>query len=240
MSRIVNSRIVCNELLNHNVSLVELELGEPVERLAGQYCELIIDGKSYAYSIASAPEAIDIVELHIRSEKNNENSLIVADYLKNNQLIDVKLPMGECVITDVPKKHLLLIAGSTGFSGLKSILLFLAAQKLEQTVWFYWGGRKESDLYDHEELSNFIANYSREGFRYTPVVSDEDETSCRKGFVHEAVLEDAKQGFFDLKACDIVIAGSPAMVYGVCDALVAAGADRKAIQSDVFAYAPRD
>ncbi len=242
---IVNAHIRAIAELNENVCFVELVLPQPISRLPGQYCELLINDEAYAYSIASSPVDDDIVELHIRFEISNPNSIIVMDYLNNHQTVDIRLPMGDCVLTEVPNQPLLLIAGSTGYSGIQSLLLWLMDQKLTHDVWLYWGGRGVNDLYGHEDLSHFIANSAKQGFRYYPVISGEKQddvvhNNFRQGLLHDVILEDARQNRFDLTQCRAIIAGSPAMVYGVYDALVDAGLPKNAVLSDVFAYAPRD
>ena len=66
------------------------------------------------------------------------------------------------------------------------------------------------------------------------VVSDVCGWEGRCGMLHEAIRED----FSDLKPLHIYASGSPSMVYGTLDALVAAGMDPHQMRADVFAYAP--
>ncbi len=67
------------------------------------------------------------------------------------------------------------------------------------------------------------------------IVSDLCGWQGRCGLLHEAVCED----FAELAGLRVYASGSPAMVYGTLDALVAAGMDPHQMRADVFAYAPR-
>ena len=68
------------------------------------------------------------------------------------------------------------------------------------------------------------------------VVSDTPDWPGRQGMLCEAVCEDLAV----LADYDIYLCGSPPMVYATLDALLAAGAVREQIHSDVFSYAPRE
>lgn len=55
------------------------------------------------------------------------------------------------------------------------------------------------------------------------------------GMLYEAVCLDIEH----LSDYRVIVSGSPAMVYGTFDALVAAGMQPEQMHADVFAYAPR-
>ena len=74
-------------------------------------------------------------------------------------------------------------------------------------------------------------------FHYIPVVSDPNSSpnwTGRTGLVGEAALED----FEDLNL-NVIVGGSPGMVYGTLDMFLARGFEEANMQSDVFSYAPR-
>lgn len=227
---------VCESVkpVNHNVFEIQLTLPEPVSRKAGQYCMLHIDGEQFAYSIASSPLQEQQIELHIRVEENDSNAAKVVHFIEQNSHIDIELPFGDAYLQTQRDKPILMIAGSTGFSGCQSKLLYLAEQTNDQPIYFYWGGRKQADLYLHERAEAICA--SNPALKYTATVSEETSEHMRNAWVHEAVLED----FPDVSNFDVYIAGSPAMVYGVYDALLPHGLNPDTTYSDVFAYAPRD
>ena len=99
-------------------------------------------------------------------------------------------------------------------------------------VHLYWGARRPEDFYslEHWEEWKQVPNL----FLHQ-VVSDLCGWEGRCGMLHEAVSEDIA----DLSHVHVYASGSPAMVYGTLDALVAAGMDAHQMRADVFAYAPR-
>ncbi|MDY7026147.1 MAG: NAD(P)H-flavin reductase [Pseudomonadota bacterium] len=232
--RSVRATIDSTNLLNHNVYQVQLSLPEPVQRDAGQYCMLHLEGEVYAYSIASAPQDQQRIELHIRVDDANSNAITVINTLLNQEQVDVSLPYGDATLCEPPKRPVLMIAGSTGYSGCQSKLLFLQEQTLEHPVYFYWGGRTSDDLYLLEQAEQICAKNNQ--FVLEALVSDEDSVARRKGWLHEAVIEDLG----DLSQFDVYLAGSPPMVYAIYDALLPQGLVPEQAYSDVFSYAPRD
>ena len=73
----------------------------------------------------------------------------------------------------------------------------------------YWGGRRPADLYMHELALQWTKDLP--GFSYVPVVSEalpEDGWTGRKGFVHQAVLQDIP----DLSGHQVYACGAPVMV----------------------------
>lgn len=51
-------------------------------------------------------------------------------------------------LRDDEERPLILIAGGTGFSYVRSILLTALARNPARDVTIYWGGREEKHLYD--------------------------------------------------------------------------------------------
>ena len=75
----------------------------------------------------------------------------------------------------------------------------------------------------------------------------EDEIITAKTKLDEHAVEilekklekEVEKTFKNLSDYRVMVSGSPAMVYGTFDALVAAGMQPEQMQADVFAYAPR-
>ncbi|GAB7205829.1 hypothetical protein OS21_23210 [Dickeya oryzae] len=95
-----------------------------------------------------------------------------------------------------------MIAGGTGFSYVRSILLTVLARQPERQVSVYWGGRELRHLYDLGELQSLAQAHSN--LNVIPVVEQPDEQwHGRSGTVLSAVLQD----FGTLASHDIYIAG---------------------------------
>lgn len=69
---------------------------------------------------------------------------------------------------DDEERPLILIAGGTGFSYARSILLTALARNPNRDVTIYWGGREEKHLYDLSELEALSLQYPC--LRVEPVV----------------------------------------------------------------------
>jgi CDP-4-dehydro-6-deoxyglucose reductase len=137
----------------------------------------------------------------------------------------------------------LFVAGGTGIAPLLSMLRRMRDTGALRDTAVYWGVRGERDLYAHAELED-LAGRSASGppgagapskVRYVPVLSEPATTwRGRRGWVHEAVLED----IHDLEKYDVYAAGPPAMIEAVRREFVRRGADGRRLFFDSFDYAP--
>lgn len=97
---------------------------------------------------------------------------------------------------------MILIAGGTGFSYARSILLTALARNPNRDITIYWGGREEQHLYDLCELE--ALSLKHHGLQVVPVVEQpEAGWRGRTGTVLTAVLQDHGT----LAEHDIYIAG---------------------------------
>lgn len=76
-------------------------------------------------------------------------------------------------LRDDEERPLILIAGGTGFSYVRSILLTALARNPARDVTIYWGGREEKHLYDLSELEALSVNHPN--LRIEPVVEQPEE-----------------------------------------------------------------
>lgn len=109
---------------------------------------------------------------------------------------------GEAWLRDDEERPLILIAGGTGFSYVRSILLTALARNPNRDITIYWGGREEKHLYDLSELEALSVNHPN--LRVEPVVEQpEADWRGRTGTVLTAVMQDHGT----LAEHDIYIAG---------------------------------
>lgn len=207
--------------------------GKPPRYHAGQYLLLQRqDGEYAAYSLASAPHGGRELELHILAR--DEGTLALVDFLRQQGFARVQLPFGDTHLAELPAGPLVLIAAGTGMGQMHSLIEHCRAAGFQYPVHLYWGVRHAEDFY---QLPHWVDWQQTPGLHLHRVVSEPGDCwSGRRGLLHEAVCAD----FADLKPLFVYASGSPAMVYGTLDALVAAGMDAHQMRADVFAYAPRD
>lgn len=189
-------------------------LQRPAERAsdfhAGQYLQLIMpDGSARAFSIASAPEQRDSIELHIRAVAEHASALEVVRHLQTRSLVTVELPFGKTRLP-VNDKPLLLIAGGTGFAPMKALIESSIARAETRALYLYWGVMDAPMLYWHQQLLALAATEPR--LHYTPVLSHPNTTwSGASGFPHliAATQHHALADF------EVFVSGSEAMARAI-------------------------
>jgi CDP-4-dehydro-6-deoxyglucose reductase, E3 len=235
----VPGRIVRSAPLSHDVLGVYLRLpaAEGFDFQPGQYIDVMLPGgRRRSFSIASPPHDSRLLELHIRRVRGGEfTDPLFADPLRcgeRGMLLSIEGPLGQFVYRpdDAP---MLLIGGGTGLAPLKSILRHVIENNLPRHMTLYWGVRSERDLYAHEELEELARRAP--ALRYEAVLSEPSAAwAGRRGWVHEAVLQD----FERLAATDIYASGPPAMIEAVRAEFARRGADPERLFFDSFDYAP--
>ena len=232
----VTAKVSSVELINHNVYEVKLET-EETTFIAGQYLMVVLPtGEQVPYSIGSAPHALPTLTLFILVSDPSSLAQKVIDHIRASDSITVKMPGGDshlesgAFIEDV--EHILLIAGGTGFSQMKSLYDSLIEQNFKGHVSLYWGLRTPSDIFMQEWIQQAKEQHT---FSLDVVVNEADQAwQGRTGWLYEAVLEDHP----DLSNSAAFISGSVGMVYGTLDHLETKGLNKDRCFSDVFAYAP--
>ncbi|MBM7063235.1 CDP-6-deoxy-delta-3,4-glucoseen reductase [Pseudomonas sp. UL073] len=206
--------------------------GKPPRYHAGQYLLLERDdGEWSAFSLASAPHQGRELELHILNREVSTQAILAQ--LQRTRLARVQLPFGDTHLAELPDGPLVLIAAGTGMAQMHSLIEHCRSTGFKHPVHLYWGVRQPDDFYALEHWQEWRR---LDNLHLHRVVSELCAWGGRCGMLHEAVCED----FADLSALHVYASGSPAMVYGTLDALVAAGMDAHQMRADVFAYAPRE
>ncbi|ADP11110.1 FMN reductase [Erwinia sp. Ejp617] len=170
---------------------------------AGQYLMVVMDeNDKRPFSLASTPMEKDIIELHIGASELNLYAMAVMERIQQQRQITVDIPHGDAWLREEGDRPLLLIAGGTGFSYARSILLTALAQQPDRHIAIYWGGRELKHLYDLDELNALAVRHPN--LKVVPVVEQPEEGfTGRNGTVLTAVMQD----YGSLSGHDIYIAG---------------------------------
>jgi CDP-4-dehydro-6-deoxyglucose reductase, E3 len=196
----------------------------------GQYIVLHMpDGKRVPLSIASAPEERNFIELHVRLVEGHPLASDMIELFKTAEEFRLEGAYGGCFLND-SDRNLVIIAGGTGFSPMKSMIESAFAQQTSRKIELYLGAQVTGDLYQDDLIKTWEQQY--ENFSYTPVISgDEEGWQGVKGFPHEPAMDCEEQ---ELLAKDYYISGSAPMVTAIYKALTSKGVDKSQIHSDML------
>jgi len=217
--------------LTEYVYKVLLKPAQQVDFTPGQYLNFVMDKEDKRpFSIASSP-CDELIELQIGAFGADSYPMQVIERIQENSTINIEIPLGNAGLNIDSDRPLLLIAGGTGFSYIKSMFEYLANKHSNREVVVYWGLRDPSACYELEKTATIIA--SLENGTFNPVVeTPHDDWQGRIGMVHKVVMKDIN----NLADYDIYIAGRFDMVGAVRDDFVAKGADINHMYADAFAY----
>jgi CDP-4-dehydro-6-deoxyglucose reductase len=231
----VPSRVERFERLAHDVMALYLKL-PPVIRfrfVAGQYLDVVREGRRHSFSIASPPHDATPIELHVRHVPGGELTDWVFEGLEAGALLRIEGPLGGFYLREESTRPILMMAGGTGFAPIKSMLRHLHEAGPARPVHFYWGVRAARDLYADALLTRWMSEH--DGFRYTPVLSEPTSADAwrgRTGWVHEALVHD----YPDLSGFELYMAGPPQMIEAAKVAFARHGLPREHLHFDSFEY----
>ena len=210
--RMLPCRVQKLDQVADDVMIVQLKLpaNERLQFLAGQYIDFLLKGgERRSFSMANAPHADELIELHIRQVAGGSFTDHVFGKMKARDILRLEGPLGSFFLREESAKPIVFVASGTGFAPIKSIIESAFQRKVTRPMVLYWGARRPKDLY----LNPLPESWAREHphFRYVPVISEarpEDQWSGRSGFVHRAVMEDLP----DLSGYQVYACGVPIMV----------------------------
>jgi CDP-4-dehydro-6-deoxyglucose reductase, E3 len=194
-----------------DVLIVHLRLpqNERLQYLAGQYLEIIMkDGQRRSFSMANAPHADELLELHIRNY-GGTFSRHAFEQMKERDILRFEGPFGTFFLREDSAKPIVLLASGTGFAPIKAMIEHAFHVGITRPMALYWGGRSRADVYLNGLAEKWVRDHP--GFRYVPVLSEpraEDVWGGRTGLVHRAVMDDLA----DLSAHQVYACGNPLMV----------------------------
>lgn len=208
-----------------------LKPAQPIDFIAGQYLNFVMSAEDKRpFSIASKPGA-ELIELQIGAFGEDSYAMQVIEHLKNNAQVTIEMPLGSAGLVSDSERPLLLLAGGTGFSYIKSIFEYLADQQTTRPVTVYWGLREQSACYELEKTAATIAKIPNSNF--IPVVEKANESWHGKtGLLHEVVMSDIAT----FERYDIYLAGRFDMVGKIREDFTAKGALIEHMYADAFAF----
>jgi phenol/toluene 2-monooxygenase (NADH) P5/A5 len=184
------ARVEAIEDLTRDVKLIRLSLnGAKIDFQAGQFISLNIPGVegSRAFSLANPPQQVSEIELQVRLVEGGKGTTYLHKELRPGDPISFSGPYGRFLVRKSRGGPLLFLAGGTGVSSPRSMILDLLSEGYADKITLIHGMRTQADLYGREEFERLAQEYLN--FTYVPVLSAEPAESSwqgQRGFVHEA------------------------------------------------------
>lgn len=209
---------------------LKLDAPEGIDFQAGQYVNVHFPGDigSRAFSLASAPSQSGEVELNIRIVPGGVATTWVHESLKVGDALRISGPYGRFFVRKSEKSPSLFMAGGSGLSSPRSMILDLLEEGSDLPIALVYGQRNRAELYYHEEFLALAEKYPN--FTYVPSLSHEPEDSDwqgHRGFVHEAAKAHFNNDFRGHKA---YLCGPPLMI----DACISTLMQGRLFERDIY------
>jgi len=190
---------------------IRLAGDERLDFQAGQYINFHFpdDIGHRAFSLANPPGSEDI-ELNIRIVPGGRGTQWIHQHLRTGEQVRLSGPYGRFFVHTSAQRPSIFMAGGSGLSSPRSMILDLLAQDSTLPIVLFYGARNLGELYYHQEFLELAKRHGH--FTYVPCLSDEPADSGwtgRRQFVH-----DAAKGHFnsDFRGHKAYLCGPPLMI----------------------------
>lgn len=225
--------------LTYDIKSFTLTLTE-TERInfkAGQYIQVVTkpygdisESVTRAYSISSAPSHKSVLELIIRQVPGGICSTYMHHYLNIGDELVINGPYGDFYLRE-SDQELIFIAGGSGVSAVKSIIMDILEKRMDRKMTFFFGAVSKKDLYYVDYFENLARQNSC--FRYIPTLSkpvEGDNWDGETGLVTEV----AEKHINDSINKAAYLCGSPGMINSCINVLKSKGFTDDRIYFDKF------
>jgi NAD(P)H-flavin reductase len=221
------------ELVAPRIARLRFDLATPFDFEPGQFVHLRRpDGLVRSYSIASGPDRMDVLELHVGRIDGGRMSNWLLDELALGAVVDIRGPSGNCFyLPGRPEQPLLLIGTGTGLAPLLGIVRAAMAAGHSGEMHLYHGSYEASGLYLVDELRELSARH--EPLHYLPCV----DRDAPDGFVEGRASDVALGAHRALDGWRVFLCGHPQMVEQTRKLAYLAGASLSDILADPFEIA---
>lgn len=191
---------------------VFIELDSDIAFQAGQYINLHVPGVELprAFSLANPPSEKRIIELDIRHVPGGQATGYIHNELKVGDQLRLNGPYGRFFVRRSAPEHLLFMAGGTGLSSPKSMILDLLADGETRNITLVYGARNRAELYDDALFRDLATRHAN--FSYVPALSAPEQADAwdgAVGFVHDVAQRHFDGDFRKHKA---YMCGPPPMI----------------------------
>ena len=220
------------EAVTPTIKAIWLKLDAPIDFQAGQYVQLRLPGVEgdRPFSIANSPQQVAAsgeIEINVRIVAGGAGTAYLHERLKAGDSIELSGPYGRFFVRESAQMPLLFMAGGSGLSSPRSMILDLLERGSTMPITLVYGQRNLAELYYDAEFRALAAQHAN--FSYIPALSeDASGFAGAKGFVHDAAREHFKGDFSGRKA---YLCGPPPMI----EACLAALMQGRLYERDIYA-----
>ena len=203
--------IVQHDRRTETVAVLTIRPDRPLSYVAGQYVQvqtLRWPRIWRSYSIANAPRANGLLDIHVRAVPGGMVSTALVSHCATGDIVLLGAARGQMRVPDDPARDLVCVAGGTGLAPLKAIteaVVGAAGQGKRRGITLYAGVRRSSDLYDLRDLETLRLAYP--SLTVIPVAEQEVGFAGRVGRLPDVVW--THESFRD---CDVYIAGPVGLI----------------------------
>jgi NAD(P)H-flavin reductase/hemoglobin-like flavoprotein len=203
--------IVQHDRRTETVAVLTIRPDRPLSYVAGQYVQvqtLRWPRIWRSYSIANAPRANGLLDIHVRAVPGGMVSTALVSHCATGDIVLLGAARGQMRVPDDPARDLVCVAGGTGLAPLKAIteaVVGAAGQGKRRGITLYAGVRRSSDLYDLRDLETLRLAYP--SLTVIPVAEHEVGFAGRVGRLPDVVW--THESFRD---CDVYIAGPVGLI----------------------------
>ena len=225
-----SGRVSRIESLTPTIKGIWIALEEPIHFQAGQYVNLNIPtlGLSRPFSLAQAPGPGAEIELNVRIVPGGAGTAFLHHQLTVGAQVSLSGPYGRFFVRKSAAVPVLFLAGGSGLSSPRSMILDLLASGFSERITLVYGQRHRAELYYHDEFLALAQAHPQ--FTYVPALSHEPEGSDWsgfRGFVHDAAKAHFDNDFRGHKA---YLCGPPMMI----DACITTLMQGRLFERDVY------
>ncbi len=201
--------IVRHDLRRPDLAVLTIRPDQPLAYRPGQYLPVQVARWPRVwrnFSIANAPRASGLIDLHVRAVPGGMVSTALVHYMQAGDSLLLGPARGAMAVGGGCRRDLLCIAGGTGLAPVKALIEGVITEHPGQPrISLYVGARTAADLYDMPDLSRLAGAYP--DLTVIPAVSHDPDWPGLAGLLPDAVRQHAC-----CEGREVYISGPDAMV----------------------------
>jgi NAD(P)H-flavin reductase/hemoglobin-like flavoprotein len=228
------AQVISHQRRTRDIAVLTVRPDQPLPFLAGQYVSVETPHWPRvwrAYSMANAPRADNMLELHVKAVGAGWVSSALVYRTGPGDVLRLGPATGTMVLSPDSQRPLVCVCGGTGLAPIKAIISELARSAPQRAGHVFFGVRHASELYDLTALQRLAAQHGR--LTVVPAVSDDGDYRGETGMLPDVVSRYAAR-FGGWAEHDVFASGSPAMIRATLTRFQELGVPLERVRYDAF------